>query len=56
MLLDLLESFRSVGIYEAINDQPHYRGARDYCISATLVIQELRRIGIHTGFYDEKTP
>lgn len=53
MLLDLLESFRTVGIYEAINDQPHYRGALDYSISATLVIQELRRIGIHTGLYDE---
>lgn len=51
MLLDLLESFRNVGIYEAINDKPHYRGALDYSISGTLVIQELRRIGIPTGSY-----
>ena len=53
MLLDLMESFRSVGIYEAINDKPHYRGALDYCISGTLVIQELRRLGIPTGSYYE---
>ena len=51
MVVDLLNSFRDVGVYEAINDEPLYRGAEDYCISATLVIQELRRIGIDTGAY-----
>jgi hypothetical protein len=50
MLADLLKSFRA-GVCEAINDDPVYRGAEDYCISATLVIQELRRIGIDTGVY-----
>lgn len=53
MLVDLLESFKQTGIYEAINDKPLYMGAKDYCASATLVIQELRRIGINVGTYGE---
>lgn len=46
MLLDLLEDFKRYGIYEAFNDETGYLGAKDYVASVTLLIGELRRLGI----------
>lgn len=51
MLADVLDDFQKNGIYEAVNDDPEYTGARDYVVSATLVLEELIRIGVKIGKY-----
>lgn len=35
-LAEAVEFFQKDGIYEAVNDVPKYRGAKDYVISAAL--------------------
>ncbi len=51
MLLDVLENFQKQGVNEAVNDDPEYIGAQDYVVSATLVLEELVRVGIDAGVY-----
>ncbi len=43
MLAEAVEFFQKDGIYEAVNDVPKYRGAKDYVISAALVLAALRQ-------------
>jgi hypothetical protein len=46
LLGELVRYYQHAGIFEAVNTETGYFGAKDYCSSVTLVIKELRRMGL----------